>query len=231
MMRLEGRRPARAGRRRRGRCRPSVPAVLLELVERARRRRSASMPSTVRAEHLEQPAVGVQREALVVAAARPGRCTDSSLRPTLRTVSIIPGIENFAPERTATSSGSSASPSRRPIASSSAARCSSTSSARPSGSSPGLEVGAAGLGGDREARAAPGARGWSSRRGWRPCRRAGPSGPCCPRRSRRRRCSSGDLGPRNVPSGRGYRRLSARTPCTPTGRRRDRAAPPRSGGR
>ena len=49
------------------------------------------------AEHLEQPAVGVQREPLVARSARPGRATDSSLRPTLRTVSIIPGIENFAP--------------------------------------------------------------------------------------------------------------------------------------
>ena len=34
----------------------------------------------------------------------------SSLRPTLSTVSIIPGIENLAPERTETSSGLRASP-------------------------------------------------------------------------------------------------------------------------
>ena len=47
--------------------------------------------------------------------ARRGRATDSSLSPMLRTVSIIPGIENFAPERTDTSSGSSASPSCLPI--------------------------------------------------------------------------------------------------------------------
>ena len=33
----------------------------------------------------------------------------------LRTVSIIPGMENFAPERTETSSGSSAWPSFLPI--------------------------------------------------------------------------------------------------------------------
>ena len=38
----------------------------------------------------------------------------------LRTVSIIPGIENFAPDRTDTSSGSSGSPSMRPTLSSSA---------------------------------------------------------------------------------------------------------------
>ena len=37
----------------------------------------------------------------------------------LRTVSIIPGMENFAPERTDTRSGSSPSPSRRPVLSSS----------------------------------------------------------------------------------------------------------------
>ena len=38
----------------------------------------------------------------------------------LRTVSIIPGIENFAPDRTDTSSGSCGSPSWRPTRSSSA---------------------------------------------------------------------------------------------------------------
>ncbi len=37
--------------------------------------------------------------------------TEASLSPTLRTVSIMPGIEYFAPDRTDTSSGSSGSPS------------------------------------------------------------------------------------------------------------------------
>ena len=63
--------------------------------------------------------------------ARP--CTDSSFSPRLRTVSIIPGIENGAPERTDTRSGSVPSPSRLPMSDSSAARAAATSSMRPSG--------------------------------------------------------------------------------------------------
>ena len=50
-------------------------------------------------------------------------------------VSIIPGIEIAAPERTETSSGSVASPKRLPVRSSSALTCASTSAARPAGSS------------------------------------------------------------------------------------------------
>jgi len=53
-----------------------------------------------------------------------------------KTVSIIPGIENFAPERTLTSSGLSDWPSRRPIFASRAARCLSTSAASSGGSLP-----------------------------------------------------------------------------------------------
>lgn len=49
-------------------------------------------------------------------------CTVSSLRPTLSTVSIMPGMENFAPERTESSSGSSESPSVRPMRSSTSRR-------------------------------------------------------------------------------------------------------------
>ena len=84
-------------------------------------------------------------------------CTDSSLRPTLSTVSIIPGMEDAAPERTETSSGSSAWPSFLPMLSRARSRCSVISSARPSGSrSPRRlrrgEVGAARLGGDGEPR-------------------------------------------------------------------------------
>ena len=48
-------------------------------------------------------------------------------------MSIIPGIENAAPERTDTSSGSVASPSFLPIFASSARSASATSSMRPSG--------------------------------------------------------------------------------------------------
>ncbi len=61
------------------------------------------------AEHLHQAAVGVPGEPLVARGRRQPEHR-SSLSPTLRTVSIMPGIENFAPDRTATSSGSSACP-------------------------------------------------------------------------------------------------------------------------
>ena len=54
----------------------------------------------------------------------------------LRTVSIMPGMENLAPDRTDTSSGSSGSPSRRPIAFSIASRCADTSPASSAGSLP-----------------------------------------------------------------------------------------------
>ena len=50
-------------------------------------------------------------------------------------MSIIPGIETAAPDRTETSSGSSLEPKRLPVVSSSLRTCSSTSSASPSGSS------------------------------------------------------------------------------------------------
>ena len=53
--------------------------------------------------------------------------TDSSLRPRLRTVSIMPGMENLAPERTETSSGSAASPMALPMAVSSRERADATS--------------------------------------------------------------------------------------------------------
>ena len=48
-------------------------------------------------------------------------------------MSIIPGIEYFAPDRTLTSSGSSGSPSRRFISFSSRPVCRSISSERPGG--------------------------------------------------------------------------------------------------
>ena len=66
---------------------------------------------------------------------RASPATDSSLRPRLRTVSSIPGIETRAPERTETNRGSSGSPSRLPALRSSAASASSTWSASPSGGS------------------------------------------------------------------------------------------------
>ena len=85
------------------------------------------------AEHLHEAPVGVPGEALVVGLRRPAPATDSSLSPRFRTVSSIPGIDSRAPERTETSSGSSASPSFLPACSSSAASASSTCSSSPSG--------------------------------------------------------------------------------------------------
>ena len=48
--------------------------------------------------------------------------TETSFNPRFRTVSIMPGIENAAPERTDTSSGSTGSPSRLPVLPSRTAR-------------------------------------------------------------------------------------------------------------
>ena len=60
---------------------------------------------------------------------RPTRRSD----PRFKTVSIMPGMENLAPERTLTSSGSALSPRERPIFFSSRVRALATSSERPSG--------------------------------------------------------------------------------------------------
>ena len=65
-------------------------------------------------------------EALATAARRTPRCRTprqpgasvASFRPRFRIVSIIPGIDTGAPERTLTSSGSAGSPKRRPTAAS-----------------------------------------------------------------------------------------------------------------
>ncbi len=58
--------------------------------------------------------------------------------PMLSTVSIMPGIENLAPERTETSSGFAGSPSVRPILASRLASCSVTWSAISGGTAPPL---------------------------------------------------------------------------------------------
>ena len=62
-----------------------------------------------------------------------------SLRPILSTVSIMPGMENLAPERHDTSSGFSASPNLRPTAFSTSLRYSSAWSHMPAGNLPSLE--------------------------------------------------------------------------------------------
>ncbi len=86
--------------------------------------------------HLEETPVGVQGESRV--AGRPARAPrpSSTFRPRLRIVSIIPGIEIAAPERTETSSGSLASPNRFPVCSSSRATLPRISSSRPLGNLP-----------------------------------------------------------------------------------------------
>src|SRR3990170_5557151 len=66
----------------------------------------------------------------------PSAGTVTSFNPRFRTVSIIPGIENFAPERTETRSGRAGSPSFLPVLASIAATPSSTCFHRPGGNRP-----------------------------------------------------------------------------------------------
>ena len=65
--------------------------------------------------HLHEAAVAVPGEALVAGLLDRGRCRVASLRPMLRTVSIMPGMETRAPERQETSSGFLGSPNLAPI--------------------------------------------------------------------------------------------------------------------
>ena len=98
----------------------------------------------------------------------------AALRPRLRMVSSMPGMETGAPERTLTSSGSRGSPKVRPTCSpmrATCARSSASSPARPAVAPEGL----AGLGGDDEAgRHGQRRARWPSRPGWRPCPRGAP---------------------------------------------------------
>ncbi len=64
--------------------------------------------------HLDEAAIRVVGEARVSARSREARNTVRSLRPRLRIVSIMPGIDTGAPERTETSSGFFGSP--KPLA-------------------------------------------------------------------------------------------------------------------
>jgi hypothetical protein len=68
--------------------------------------------------------------------ARPS--TERSLRPRFNTVSIIPGMENLAPERTDTKSGSSALPMALPMAFSRRVRAPATSASSPVGQPPAM---------------------------------------------------------------------------------------------
>ena len=87
-------------------------------------------------------------------------------------MSIIPGIEIAAPERTETSSGSSWSPKRLPVFSSSRAHVLGDLVLEPVREVARGHVGAAGVGRDREPARHRQARCASSRRARSPCRRA-----------------------------------------------------------
>jgi hypothetical protein len=69
--------------------------------------------------------------------------TDMSFSPTLSTVSIMPGIDTGAPDRTETSRGSTGAPSTLPLACCNPSRCSSISVQSPSGSVPIVRYGLA----------------------------------------------------------------------------------------
>ena len=95
---------------------------------------SPSRPSTMRPYMLMNRRYESYAKRSSLALARP--TTVLSFKPKLRTVSIMPGIENFAPERTDTNSGSATLPSLRPIFFSSAATCFAISRSRPFGHPP-----------------------------------------------------------------------------------------------
>ena len=74
------------------------------------------------AEHLNEPAVAIVSKSRISGLLRQTLQLLGHSSPRFRIVFIIPGIENFAPDRTLTSSGSSAPPSFLPISFSSVAR-------------------------------------------------------------------------------------------------------------
>ena len=110
--------------------------------------------------------------------------TTRSLIPRLRIVSIIPGMENLAPDRTDTRSGVLPPPPKlRPVLSSSLPMAPAISSQIPSGPLP-LSMNTRHASVVMVNPGEPAGRGWSSRPNRRPSRPAGLSGPLTPRRSR-----------------------------------------------
>jgi hypothetical protein len=88
---------------------------------------------------------------MLVAGPRSERVATASFIPRLRTVSIIPGIENFDPDRTDTRRGvPSAAPRVRPVFDSRRLTASSVSLPHVVGQRAGIEVAEACLGGERE---------------------------------------------------------------------------------
>ena len=100
--------------------------------------------------HLDQPPVGVEREARLPVVLATVSATPR-LRPRFRIVSIIPGIETGPPERTERSSGCRPSPKRLPVNCSSRARCSVDLVGEARGRAPVAHRAQARLGRDREA--------------------------------------------------------------------------------
>ena len=121
---------------------------------------------------------------------RRGPRPSASFSPRLRTVSSMPGIETLAPERTETSSGIAGIAERAARAPLERARGPRSICAVEPLRQLRLraQVCDAGLGGDREAggHALGAEHAGSSRRGWRPCRRAGRASRASPGRTRRR---------------------------------------------
>jgi hypothetical protein len=86
------------------------------------------MPRNIATKRARQLAANAS---LPEAAARPA--VVSVVSPRFRIVSIMPGMETGAPDRTLTSSGSPGPPKRRPTSPSIRAMCSRSSASRPSG--------------------------------------------------------------------------------------------------
>ena len=83
-------------------------------------------------EHRDETPIAIQGESFIFRfAANPS--TVRSFNPTFKTVSIIPGIDARAPERTETSNGFAGSPNRMPIERSTFFKACNASSQRPGG--------------------------------------------------------------------------------------------------
>ena len=149
-MRLEARGDASGGPPARGRRRSPPRAARATRPAGARTARRGTPSTTVPYIWTRRRYASQAKRASPVSAARPS--TVCAFSPMLRTVSIIPGIENLAPERQETRSGLAGSPSRLPVRDSSVVQRGDLLLPEPPGPVARLQEGAAGLGGDGEAR-------------------------------------------------------------------------------
>jgi hypothetical protein len=94
---------------------------------------SASSPSTMSL-NMRQKRSQVSSAKPVLPVWRANATAPSALMPRLSTVSIMPGMLTWAPERTDTSSGAAGSPKRAPTTRLTSARAASTSLSRSAGS-------------------------------------------------------------------------------------------------